>query len=117
MISIGGLTLSNHLILAGLESAAPVAISQKRTVGGKLFYRTSPTIKGRVLTLSGKHHFTHGQIKQLRVMATIGAPLALIHPRGNYSVIVTGISPDPSINYSDPVDGDRYSGEITMLEV
>ena len=116
-VSLGGITLSNHLHLTGLESGSPVAVSQKRTVAGIAKIRTAPMIKGRQLTLTGKHHFYLSEIKALQAVAANGGEQILIHPRGVFNVVITGFSTDPTINYSDLQDGDRCSCDITMIEV
>lgn len=116
-VTLGTVTLSDHLILAGIENAPPVAISQKRTLGGRSVVTSAPTTGGRVLTLSGEHHYTQAQLDAVRVLAALGQPVTLTHHRGIFTVLITGISVEPSLPHSNPDATEWYSGDITLIEV
>jgi hypothetical protein len=116
--SLGGITLSDNLILGGIESAPGIAFSAKRTLGGRQIVQVGPSLSGgRVLTLQGENHFTLGQVTAIKALSTSGASGAMVHARGSFTVIVTGVDVEPTIPYADPVSTDWYSGTITLLEV
>jgi len=118
MTTLGTLTLSDHLILDGLESAPPVAMSVRRTLGGRAIVQSvGLPDTGRELTLSGDYHFTLAEITNIRVLAQLNQPVELAHHRGIYQVLVTGIEAEAAFDYADPEDDDWYTATITMIEV
>ena len=115
-VSIGAITLSDHLTLAGID-IAPVRITQRRTIAGRPITQSAPAPGGRVLTLSGEHHWTYDQAAALRALAALAAPVTLIHHRGAFTVLITAIKLEPSIAYANPGGSDWLSGAVTLLEV
>lgn len=115
--TLGPLTLSEHLILSGLETAPDITVSQRRTLAGYSIVQQGFNIGGRTLTLQGRGHFTLAQIKAVKALAALGQPVTLIHHRGTFVVKIIGTPVEPAVNYSDPDDTVWYSGEITLLEV
>lgn len=115
-VSIGAVALSDHLALDGID-IAPVRITQRRTIAGRPITQAAPAPGGRVLTLSGEHHWTYDQAAALRALAALAAPVTLIHHRGAFTVLVQAIELEPSIAYANPGGGDWLSGTVTLLEV
>ena len=117
-ISIGGITLSDHLLLLGIEEAAGVAMSSRRTLGGRMVVDVGPSLTaGRLLSLRGENHFTFSQISSIKSLEALGQAVSLVHPRGTFSVHITGVEVDQTIPYSTPAAADWYSGVINLLEV
>lgn len=115
-VTLGGLTLSDHLTLDGID-VAPVRASQRRTLAGRPITQSAPAPGGRTLVLSGEHHWTYAQAAALRTLAALAAPVALVHHRGAFTVLITAIELEPSIAYANPGDSDWLSGSVTLLEV
>jgi len=115
-VSLGGLTLSDHLILT--IGPAGVAHSQRRLIGGASVVQADGNIGGRSLVLQGEHHWTLGQIEQIRLLQAQALPVDLAHHRGSFTVLIIDTTDlMPSADYADPTDADWYSGTITMIEV
>lgn len=116
-ITLGSMSLSDHVILRGLDDAPQHAWSQRRLLSGRLLVqRGSVFTGGRTLTLSGENCFTKADIEALRNMVTARATVSLVHPRGTYSVMITAVTPTPLYEYVDPEDDDIYSADITLIE-
>lgn len=114
MITLGGLTLSDNLRLLGLR-ADPVAVDLQRSEGGVAHILTAPLQGGRALQLQG--YFTSAQVDQIMAMANAGDPVELVHPRGTYSVIITGSTLADWIEYVEPDPADFEEGTINLIEV
>lgn len=116
-VSLGGVILSDHLVLEGLETGPLVAYSIKTTLGGSAIVQSDDMDAdiGIKLRLQGENHFTLQQIQDVRALR--GQTVELIHPRGTYQVIVLKTPAEPAINYADPVADDWYGGEIIMITV
>ncbi len=115
--SLAGIVLSDDLRLDGLENAAGIAYTTKRTVTGSLVVHTASNTKGRTLTLTGTYDYTKSQIDQIKEVEQQGARVSLVHPRGEFTVIITSVSVEPATQNPDPSDDEWYSGDITMIEV
>lgn len=116
-VTLGGLVLSDELILSGLETAKNVVVSQRRSLAGRSITRIDPAPGGRTLTLSGENHFTLGQITAIKELAATCQAVTLVHHRGTYHVKIIDTPVVPAIDYANPSDDEWYSGEITMIEV
>lgn len=115
-VSLGGITLSDHLILT--IGPAGVAHSQRRLIGGASVVQADGNIGGRSLMLQGEHHWTLGQVEQLRSLEALALPVDLVHHRGAFTVLIIDSSDlTPSTDYANPTDADWYSGSLTMIEV
>ncbi len=116
-VTLGGVVLSDHLVLEGLESGPIIAHSMHYTLGGSAVVQSDDNddTVGRPLRLTGKNHFTLQQIQDVRMLR--GQTVSLIHHRGTFDVIIIDTPVDPTINYADPIADDWYSGEITMITV
>lgn len=115
MTMLGGIELSNDLVISGLESAPDIVYNPLRLVTGELFVQTAPVIGGRVLSLKGKNAFTLQQIVAIKVIAAMGQAVPLIHHRGTFNFLITGTPVEPVIEYADPDPDEWYDGEITGI--
>lgn len=119
MTMLGTLTLSDDLVLAGLDNAPVVAFSQRRTTSGRSVIRTDPVVGGRTLSLQSERHLTLADVTAIRALAAQNEPVTLVHHRGTFTVKVVGtpVEMDDVELYSNPPDDTWYSGEITLIEV
>ena len=113
MISLGGLQLSDNLRLLGLR-VAPVAVNTQRSEGGVLHVVSAPVVGGRALELTG--YFTSAQVDAVMAMCD-GQARELVHPRGNFSVIIVSCDLADWIGYVEPDPADFEEGKIILLEV
>jgi len=119
-ITLGGVTLSDHLVLLGIENAPKVAWSAQRTLGGRQVVQVGPSLtSGRELALQSENHLTQDMVDSVKELEAAGQAVSLVHPRGTYSVVITGVDLEPDTYYVDPDDADLlwYSGTINMIEV
>lgn len=116
-ITLGGITLSDHLILTGDITAQRVVANKRRTIGGEAHITTATVSSGDDLILSGENHFTRAQIVSIKELEAARTAVSLVHHTGTYIVLVTGTNVEQTFNYADPVSTDWYSGDITMIRV
>jgi hypothetical protein len=118
-VSLGAITLSDDLVLNGLETAPDIVVSQKRTLAGRSIIQTAPISGGRTLTLSSERHFTLAQVQAVKSLAALGQPVTLVHHRGTFQVLITAttLDPDDSGLHSNPTSTEWYSGDLTLIEV
>ena len=114
-MTLGGVTLSDHLVLDGLETAPLIAHSQRRTLTGESVVQSAPMSGGRALSLRSENHLTLEQINQVRALA--GQAVTMVHDRGTFTVLVVGIDVEAAFDHADPKTDDWYSGTINMIEV
>ena len=115
-ITLGGITLSDHLVLSGLETAKDIVVNQRRSLTGESIIQSGPVSGGRTLTLSGDKHWTLAQIQAVKALAALGQTVTLVHDRGTFTVLIVTTPVEPVIEYVDPAATDYYSGDITMIE-
>jgi len=113
-ISVGGLALSDNLLLRGLRGE-PVAVDVQRSEGGVALVLIGDMESGRPLALEG--YFTAAQVDALMDMARLKQPVTLVHPRGTFSWLITGSSLEPWIDYVEPDPGDYEFGTVNGIEV
>lgn len=117
-VTLGSITLSDHLFLDGLENAPAIALQAKRTIGGRMIATVgSPLAGGRTLILQSENHLTLAQVTAIKALQASGAAVTLTHHRGIFSVRVAAVNVSPDDNYANPDASVWYSGEITLLEV
>lgn len=120
-ISLGSRTLSDHLILQGIESAASVAYSARRTLGGRMVTQLGPTMSsGRELALQSENHLSFADVAAIKALANLGQPVSLVHPRLTATVLITGVDVTADSNFVNPAASGAdpwYSGTINLLEV
>lgn len=118
-ITLGALTLSDHLYLDGLDQAPGVAIAEPmRTLGGESVIQIGPALSGgRTLSLLSENHIQHSEVTNLKALE--GTEVSLVHPRGTFTVIVTlvELEPDELLSNPDSAPVLFYSGSIQMIEV
>lgn len=115
-VTLGALTLSEDLVLDGLD-AAPVRVNQRRTLAGRSVTQSAPMPGGRTLTLSGEHHWTYDLAAAIRALSGIGQPVTLNHHRATLQVLIVGIELEPFFTHANPSGSEWLSGSITLLEV
>jgi hypothetical protein len=116
---LGALSLSDDLVLSGLETAPDIVVSQKRTLSGRSVIQTAPISGGRTLTLSAERHYTLAQVQAVKALAALGQPVTLSHHRGTFQVLITAtaLEADDASQHANPTAAEWYSGDITLLEV
>ncbi len=114
---LGPVTLSDHLILSGLESASPIAVSARRTLGGRSVVQSLATPAGRLFTLQGENHFSLQDLQDVQDLAAINQAVSLVHARGTFTVLITAVDPEPAWSLADPESTSLYSATITLQEV
>lgn len=116
-VTLGSITLSDHLVLTGLENAPAIAPRQLRTLAGYAVIQQGFNIGGRILALVSENHLDLDDVTAIRTLFALGQPVTLTHHRGTFVVLITGINVEPVTNYSDPDGAVWHSGEINLLEV
>lgn len=124
-IKIGNIELDDNLSLSGIEESEDIVIQSTTAFDGTVDTLTMPGADKRPLqlsaTLSGDTllgSFTLGQITALKSVARASAPVVLIHHRGTYNVVLTGVVDVVAVHdVVDPSDTDLYAATINMLEV
>lgn len=117
MISLGNIVLSDDLMLMGIDNQKSVKVRQTRTITGESFITVAKNIGGRTLALVGEFDFTLDIVNQINTLGASGGKVTLIHPRGIFTVIITGVVFTPATKNPEPELAEWYSGEITMIEV
>jgi hypothetical protein len=120
-VSLGSRTLSDHLILQGIESAPGVAYSARRTLGGLMVVQLGPTLPaGREIALQSENHLSHADVAAIKALEALGQPVQLVHPRATLSVLITGVDVVADTEFVNPAASGAdpwYSGTINLLEV
>lgn len=118
-VTLGGIVLSDHLYLDGLDKSPAVAISEPfRLLGGSSRTQIGPTLSGgRQLALLSEYHVTHAQVASLKAIE--GTETSLVHPTGTYTVIIASLELEPDELLADPDSASElyYSGTINLIEV
>ena len=117
MINLGGVALSDHLILDGLENAPGIVVNQRRTITGKSVVQHAPLLGGRSLSLLSASHLTLQQVQDIKTIENNGVAVTLVHPRGSFSVLVTGTELTQDEECVDIESDAWFSGTINMIEV
>lgn len=119
--SLGSRTLSDHLVLEGIDAAPGLAYSTRRTLGGRSITQIGPTLaSGRVLALQSEGHIKYADLVAIKAMEAAGQPVTLNHPRAVLSVLITSVDLTPDQNFVNPAASGAdpwYSGVINLLEV
>jgi hypothetical protein len=119
--SLGTRTLSDHLILQGIEAAPGVAYSARRTLGGRMVTQLGPTLSaGRELALQSENHLTYADVAAIKAIEALGQPVTLVHPRATLTVLIIGVDVIADTDFVNPAASGAapwYSGTINLLEV
>jgi len=118
-VSLGGITLSDHLVLNGLDEAPGIAWSSRRTIGGAAKTQKQTVTGGRTFELNSEYHITYANMIAIKAKENAGAAVALVHPRLTCNVLIIGVSLEPDTELSNPASATDlwYSGTIKLLEV
>lgn len=120
-VSLGGVSLSDDLVLEGIETARRVTYSSRRTLAGRHVLQVGPPLSGgRTISLQSENHITHAKLLAIKAVEAAGAVVTLVHHRGTFSVLIVSIEMEPDSPLANPADDSTvpwYSGTITMLEV
>jgi hypothetical protein len=123
-VSVGGIALSEDLTLTGPINQPRVAMSARQTLGGRVVVQSLPVSAGRELLLATRRGnggiagtFTGAQGEQLAALRDGAQPVALVHHRGSFSVVILTIELEPINGVADPGAETLMVGTITMIEV
>ena len=119
-ITLGGVTLSDHLLLLGIDDAPALSVSARRTLGGSMVIQSRPLVGGRSLALQSEYHLTHAHLTAIKALENAGEVVALVHPRLSCNVLITSIEVEADFSYVDPGASGAdpwYSGTINLIEV
>lgn len=115
---LGSLTLSDHLTLHGLETAAPLVATVTRLIGGAAVVTTDGNAGGRLLRLNSASHLTLAEVEQLQTLFAAGQPLTMTHHRGSFTVLIVDMSDlAPDQDLADPEADSWHSGDIYLQEI
>ena len=117
MTVLGSLTLSDDLLLLGLDSAPPVASSQRRTLSGRSLVQVAPLTGGRSLSLQSENHLSLSEVEAIQAIAATGQPVNLVHHRATIEVLIVGVEMTPAFDHANPESDAWYYGEIFLIEV
>lgn len=113
----GTLTLSDNLVLSGLETAAPAVHSARRLIGGAVVVQSDANIGGRVLRLNSANHLALSDVEQIQSLFAAGQPITVTHHRGTFTVVITGMDLAPARDHANPYQDALYSGDIYLQEL
>jgi|LGVE01.1.fsa_nt_gb hypothetical protein len=114
---LGPLTLSDHLILDGLETAAPVVHSYRRLIGGAGVLQTDGNQGGRVLRLVSIKHLELAEVVAIQGLVAARQPITIVHHRGTFTVLIIETNVEPDRQRANPTADEWYSGEIVLQEI
>lgn len=125
MITLGSTTLNPHLRLRGLESAPPITTSATTSFDGTVDVLTMAAPITRRLSLVAlrtgrgiEGFFTLAQLDSIRAIAAAGQPTTLVHDRGSFTVLITGlVDIEPVIDYRNPTAAAIYVGSVELQEI
>lgn len=124
-VQVGTVTLHDSLWWENEYATPSVALSARRTIGGKLVVQTGNTSGGREITLStvGPHganvaYFTRAQIEGLRDIESAGTSVSLTYNSTSTTVYIKpgGIQVEPLGAKKTYVAADYYVGKLELLE-
>ena len=114
---LGTILLSDHLVLEGVETAKLITANLRRTITGRAVVQVAHNISGRSLSLVSESHLTLQDIIDIKAIEAQGDPVPLVHARGVFSVLITGLDVTQVFSCSNPAVDEWYSGNINLLEV
>lgn len=117
-ISIGTVTLSEHLLLPGIKNIPLRAGSSRMTLGGRYVEQSIALESGQEIELVDPGSYgvlTGAQIDAINAYRASGEIVVFVHPQGTWNVLVVGVEVQLSDEVADPDSGDiTYYGTITM---
>lgn len=116
-ISIGAITLSDHLVLPGIKNLQKRAGSTRLTLGGRAVHQSIPVSVGQQIFLSddsGYGLFTTSQIDAINAYKDAATEVEFIHHVGSWTVIIESVEVEQSDGISDFTSTNTWVGTITM---
>lgn len=123
MISIGGIVLSDHLLMPGIKNQVTRAGSTRYTMGaagGRAVYISVPILNGQVLELvdpSEMGAFTGTQVDAINEFRATADEVTFVHHLGSWQVVVVGVEVTQADGYANPSANDLYTGTISLMIV
>lgn len=118
MIAIGGVVLSDHLLLPGIKNIPLRAASIRTTLGGRVVHQSIAMSSGQELVLTdpgdGIGLFTGAQLDAINMYRGSASTVDFIHHLGAWRVIVEAVDVEQADGLADPTANDTYYGTITM---
>ena len=124
-VQVGNVQLHDNLWWANEFETPSVAMSDRRTIGGRLVIQVDPTVGGREIKLSTEGpnssnvaYFTRGQVLALRAIESDGAPVTLTYNNDSLEVIIKpgGLEVEPLGAKRTYGIFDYYVGTLNLLE-
>lgn len=116
-VSIGAITLSDHLLVPELKNMARRVTSTRYTMGGRAVIQSAAIANGQQITLVDEGPLgvlTGTQIDAINAYQASGEVVTFVHHTGTWRVIVLAVEVEQGIRYADPIGADTYFGRITM---
>jgi len=118
MVTLGGITLSDHLALRGLDDRPVIAQNVLPTLMGGVVVQQLAIAGGQPLSLVADEtggSITYKQAEDVRGLQTSGDPVVLSHPRGSYTVMIEAVVWRPLVEWVDVQDDDEGFGSIDLI--
>ena len=124
-ISLGGVALNENLYLEGVENHMGNSVNSVMTIGGLSITTTLARSGGRTLTLTTTNNsgalqgiFCQSDIDAIQEVEGSGLQVTLTYrDRGDFQVVITGLS-FTQFKQNEPVSpAKRYTGSIQLIEV
>lgn len=125
-ISLGGLVLSDDLIIENIYNAASIGQSENITIGGSPVVHSDPQSGGRNFLLTthmlNGHHvgtFTTAQLDTLKAHETSGSEIVFIYETQTFNIKIKagGFNVKPLLPKANQSATDLHVGSITLIEV
>ena len=124
-VILGGVILSDDMVIDNNFSWEPFSGSITRTLGGRVCYYAVEGTGGKPIDLVATKEsgwITYATYKQLKGLIDVNTPLILIYGSDSYNVIFRFDNPPvldfkPLLNRSNLEDNDYMYGTIKLLEV
>jgi len=124
-ITLGGIALSNEMVIENNFSWEPFSGFITRTLGGRICYYAVEATAGKPINLVATREsgwITYATYKQLKSLIEVNSPITLVYGNTSYEVIFRFNDPPvldfkPLINRNNLGDDDYMYGTIKLLEV
>lgn len=123
LVTLGGVSLDDNLVLSGIEQNADSAYSVRELLGGPVVIQMDARSVGAELSLispfngsSRQGQYCQYQIDQLKAIAKLLQPVSLVHPRGTFTVYILDFDVTEREQNEEPHINKKYHGVITLQE-
>lgn len=124
-VILGGVILSNDMVIENNFSFEPFSGYITRTLGGRICYYATKGTAGKPINLVSTREsgwITYATYKQLKNLIDVNNPITLIYGNNSYEVIFRFNDPPvldfkPLVNRNNLEDDDYMYGTIKLLEV